>query len=131
MAVKPRLQLFSQMSKGECVRRGLINDLAKAESPPEPQRILNSMVSERHQAAVMVIAPKVNFIVRVLGLQPSTHFLAPRSLRGTKKYVLGLQQLSALYRVGLERQKRSVVYQFAETRRNWGFQQWNCIPHSS
>ena len=54
MAVKPRLQLFSQIAKGVCIRGGLRDDMRKEELPPEPQRILNSMVSERHLAAVMV-----------------------------------------------------------------------------
>ena len=54
MAVKPWLQLLSQFAKGVCVQGGLGGDRGKAESPPEPQRIRNSVVSERHQAAVMV-----------------------------------------------------------------------------
>ena len=35
---------------------GLRDDRRQEESPPEPQRMLNSMVLEWHQAAVMVVA---------------------------------------------------------------------------
>ena len=43
--------------------------MGKEESPPEPQQILNSMVSERHQVAVIVIAPTT--LLASLGLAKS------------------------------------------------------------
>ena len=54
MAVRPRLQLFLQIAKAYAFGGGLRDDMRKEESPPEPQRILNSVVLERHQAAVMI-----------------------------------------------------------------------------